>query len=257
MNTGPVAQVAAGALRGFLSGRSVMTAWLLVALSLGFGALLAGASVGHEGRLDADIGWAAAGLSGWFLSLAHGAGLLGGRGVPGHLAPTRSISSGVVLAARWLGLAGGLSLYTAGVTVVFLAWLSGWHGAPPAAVCGMAGLLLMRLLIVLAVSSCCSALVRPAVAAPVAAVFCLAGWLGGDLSPVSDPGVVEPLARFAGFVLPDLPALQPPLGGMSEVFSEALVALARPAIYSALYVGALLIAAPALLALRPRGPGLS
>lgn len=260
VNTGPVVQVAATAaavLRCFLSGRSVTIVLVLVALSLGLGAVLAGASVGHEGRLDADIGWAAAGLSGWFLSLFHGAGLAGSHRVAAPLAPTGPFSAGILLTGCWLGLAGGLSLYTAGVTVIFLAWLSGWHGAPPAAVCGMAGLLLLRLLVVLAVSTCVLALARPAVAAPLATAFCLAGWLAGNLSPASDPGVLEPLARFAGFVLPDLPALQPPLGGMPGNYSEMLATLARPTIYTALYVAAMLIAALTLFTSRIRRPGLS
>ena len=260
MNGGPLlplAATAAVALRGFVSERSLGASLVVVAGSLGFGALLAEASVAHEGRIDADVAWAAAGMLGWFLSLAHGAGLMGRRGVLGSFAFARPVSPGLLLAGRCFGLAAGLSLYAAAVTLILVGWLSGWREAAPAVVCGTGWLLLLRLLVVLAVSTFFLALLRPAAAAFLAAVVCVSGWFAGPLAPASSSGVLLPLTVAARFLLPDFRALQAPLGGLPGEPSAVLAALAGPTLYAALYAAAMLIAALTVFPVRVRRAGIS
>ena len=148
-------------LRGFVSERSLVASLALVVVSLGIGVALADASLGHEGRFEADIAWASAEALGWFLALTQGAGLAGYRGVLGSFALARPVPENLLLAGRFLGLAAGLFLYAAAVSAILLAWLSGWLGTAPAPVLGMGWLLWLRLLVVLAVATFLLALARP------------------------------------------------------------------------------------------------
>ena len=235
----PLAATAVVALRGFVSERSLVAALALVLLSLWFGAALADASLGHRGRLETDLAWAAAEVLGWFLALTQGAGLAGCREVLGPFTLARPVSAGLLVAGRFLGLGAGLFLYVAVLNAVLLAWLSIGYGAAWAPVLGMGWLLWLRLLVVLAVSTLLLALVRPSLAAPLAAASCVAGWFVGSFSAAAAPLVLQPLSAVATFVLPDFRALDAPLAGLPDPFLEAAVALAGPTLYAALYTAAM------------------
>ncbi len=245
---------AAVVLRGFLAERSLVAALTLVLVSLGFGVALADASLGHEGRLETDILWALTEVLGWFLALAHGAGLVGHPGVLGSFALARPVSAGLLLFGRFLGLAAGLFLYVAAVTVVLLGWLSLSPGGVGIAPLCMGWLLWLRLVVVLAVSTLLLALARPTVAAPLAAALSVAGWFVGSFPAASGPLVLKPLSGLATFLLPDLPALDAPLRELPGRFSEAGLLLAGPTLYGALYAAAMVAAAIAVFPWRARRP---
>ena len=257
MSAAPVVPLAATALvtlRGFVSEKGLIAALLLVLAAMGFGAVLSDASLGHEGRLEADAGWAAAELLGWVLAVAYGAALAGRPGVLGSFALARPVSAALLLGGRFLGLAAGLFLYTAAVTMVLAAWLTAGQGAAPAAVAGMGWLLLLRLLVVLAAATFFAAVARPAVAVALAAAFCFAGWFAGNLAPGASPSGLRPLSGLAEFVLPNFPGLEAPLAGLPAVWAEVAVALSGPTLYAALYAGAMVLAALAAFPSRARRP---
>ena len=247
-----LAATAVVALRSFVSERSLVASLALVVVSLGIGVALADASLGHEGRFEADIAWASAEALGWFLALTQGAGLAGYRGVLGSFALARPVPANLLLAGRFLGLAAGLFLYAAAVSVILLAWLSDWSGTASVPVLGLGWLLWLRLLVVLAVATFLLALARPSVAAPLAAASCVAGWFFGSVSPAPSPLALRPLSVFATFVLPDFPALDAPLGGLPDALAAVSVLLAGPTLYAALYAAAMVAAAIAIFPRRAR-----
>ena len=80
MNVLPMASLVATAvvvLRGFLADRSLSAALAVVIASIGLAVLLTDTSLGHGGRLEADVGWGTAELLGWFLAVTNGAGMVG------------------------------------------------------------------------------------------------------------------------------------------------------------------------------------
>lgn len=251
---GALAPTAVVTLRGFLAERSLPAALALVLASIGLAVVLTDASLGHEGRLEADVGWAVAELLGWFLAVTHGAGLAGRPGVLGSFALARPVSAGLLLSGRFLGIAAGLFLYTGAATLVVVVWVSGWHGAAPAAVLGMGWLLLLRLVVVLAVATFFAALLRPAVAATLAAAFCFAGWFAGNLSPAPNPAALRPLSVFAKHALPNFPGLEAPLAGLPAGAPDMAATLHGATLYAALYVAAMVLAALAAFPSKARRP---
>lgn len=250
----PLAATAVVTLRGFLSERGVVAALALVLASIGLGVAVSDASLGPEGRLEADAGWAAAELFGWFLALTHGAALAGRPGVLGSFTFARPVPAGLLLTGRFLGIAAGLLLFTAIVTAILIGWLSGWLGAAPAAVFGTGWLLLLRLVVVLAAATFFLSLARPAVAASLAAAFCLAGWFAGNPSLDLTPSALRPLSALARFVLPNFPDLAGPLAGLPDAGAEVSAALYGPTVYAALYVAALVVGALAAFSAGHRRP---
>ena len=241
-------------LRGFLAERGVAAALTLVVASLGIGVALSGASLGHEGRLESDLGWAAAELVGWLLALAYGGGLAGYRGVLGSFALARPVGAGLLLCGRFFGLAAGLLAYCAAVSVVVGGWLllsSGGMGGAPAS---QGWLLWLRLVVVLAVATFLLALARPMVATPLAGAFCVAGWFFGSVPAGPDPSVLRPLSALAAFVLPDFLALDAPLSGMPDGIRETGRLLSGPTLYGALYTAAMVAAGTVVFPWRARRP---
>ena len=224
-----LAATAAVTLRGFLRDRSVLAALILTVLAPALGAALSAASVGSRERLTEDLGWAAAGMLGWLLALAHGSGLADRGGVLGAFALSRPVSPSLLLAGRFLGLLAGLSAYAALGTGVLALWLFWPVGTASPALFGTGWLLLLRLAVVLALGLLFFTVLRPAAAAPGAAAVAAAGWL-----PIPEAPAPAALARLAA---PDLRALEPPLAGLSPEFPETLAALAWPTLYAALYAG--------------------
>ncbi len=249
MPIAPLTATAAVALRGFVAERSLLAALGLVLACFGAGVLLSDASLGPGGRFETNVAWVLAEVLGWSLALTHGAGLVGSRGVLGASALARPVSAGLLLGGRFLGLAAGLLLYVAAVGATLSAWLLVAHGGATAAMLGIGWLLWLRLLVILAVATLFLALVRPAVALVLAALFSVAGWLAASF-PEAGPGALEPVARLATFVLPDLRALDAPMAG----FPDAGLTLARPTVYAMTYAAALLAAAIAVFPWRARQP---
>ena len=249
MPIAPLTATAAVALRGFVAERSLLAALALVLGCFGAGVLVSGASLGPGGRFETDVAWALAEVLGWSLALTHGAGLVGSRGVLGAFALARPVSAGLLLGGRFLGLAAGLFLYVAAVGAALSAWLLVAHGGATAAVLGSGWLLWLRLLVILAVSTLFLALVRPAAAVVLAALVSLAGWLGASF-PAAGPSTLNPVARLATLVLPDLRALDAPMAG----FPEAGPTLAGPTVYAVAYAAAMVAAAIAVFPWRARQP---
>ena len=253
MPIAPLTATAAVVLRGFLAERSLLVALALVLSCFGAGVLLGAVSLDRGGRFESNLAWVLAEVLGWSLTLTHGAGLVGRRGVLGAFALARPVSAGLLLGGRFLGLAAGLFLYVAVVSVALSAWLLIAPGGAAAAVFGAGWLLWLRLLVILAVSTLFLALVRPPVAIVLAALSSLAGWLAASF-PAAGPTWLEPVARLATFVLPDLRALDAPLAGVPENFSEAGPMLAGPTLYATLYAAAMVAAAIAVFPWRARQP---
>lgn len=254
LRLGALAATAAVTLRGFFGERSLLVALALFLGSIGFAGTLTDASLGHGGRLEADVGWVAAELLGWFLAVTHGAGLAARPGVFGSFALARPVSAGLLLGGRFLGIAAGLLLYAGSVTMVLVIWLSAGYGAGPAAVLGTGWLLFLRLLAVLAVATLFMAVARPAVAATLAAAFCVGGWFAGNLAPELSPPALRPLSVLAKHLLPNFPGLDIPLAGLAAGAAEAPPALYGPTLYATLYVGAMLLAALAAFPSTARRP---
>lgn len=244
----PLAATAAVVLRGFLGERSLLAALALVLSCFGAGVLLSEVSLGAGGRFESNVAWVLAEVLGWWLALTHGAGLVGSRGVLGAFALARPVSAGLLLGGRFLGLAAGLFLYVAVVVATLSAWLLVANGGATAAVLGAGWLLWLRLLVILAVATLCLALVRPTVAIGLATLSSLAGWLAASF-PAAGPLYLEPVTRFATLVLPDLRALDAPMGGFPE---SGL--LAGPTLYAIAYAAAMVAAAIAVFPWRARQP---
>lgn len=249
MPTAPLTATAAVVLRGFLAERSLLAALALVLSCFGAGVLLGDVSLDRGGRFESNLAWALAEVLGWWLALSHGAGLAGRRGVLGAFALARPVSAGLLLGGRFLGLAAGLFLYVAVVGGTLAAWLLVAPGGAVAAGLGAGWLLWLRLLVILAVSTLFLALVRPPVAIVLAALSSLAGWLAASF-PAAGPAWLEPVARLATSVLPDLRALDAPLAGVPE----AGRLLAGPTLYATLYAAAMVAAAVAVFPWRARQP---
>ena len=254
MPLAPLTATAGVALRGFLAERSLLVAVALVAASLGAGALLGDASLGQEGRLEANVVWVLAEVLGWLLALTHGAGLVGGRGVLGAFALARPVSPGLLLGGRFLGLAAGLFLYAAAVSGLLSGWLFIAYGAGAAAAPGLGWLLWLRLVVILAVSTLFLALVRPTVATALAALCSLAGWLAASFPVTESPAGLKPVTWLAALLLPDLPALDAPLTGLPEGFREVGIEVLSPTLYAIFYTGAMIAAAVAVFPWRARRP---
>lgn len=270
---GPVAATVAVTLRGFLHDRGPIAALALLVPSLLLGSALASTSVGSAARLTADFGWAAAGLFGWLLALAHGSGLADRGGVLGPSELARPLSPSLLLAGRFLGLGAGLGGYAAFSTAVLLVWLSWGHGVAPAAVVSAGWLLLLRLLVVLSLAVFFFTLARPVAAASLAAAAGGAGWFTGSLPPLGGPSLVAPLSTAARFLLPDFRALEPAFPsafsfpsetaialtettGSEFALFESVAALGWPTLYAALYAAGALLAALAIFpGLRRRSGG--
>lgn len=254
MPLAPLTATAGVALRGFLSERSLRVTFALVLASLGMGTLLGDASFGQEGRLEANVTWVLAEVSGWLLALTHGAGLVGRRGVLGAFALARPVPPGLLLGGRFLGLAAGLLLYAAAVSATVSGWLFLAHGAGAAAVLGLGWLLWLRLVVVLAVSTLFLALVRPTVAVALAALCSLAGWLAASFPAVDSPAGLKPVSWLAALLLPDLPALDAPLTGLPEGFRAVGLEVLAPTLYAIFYTAAMVAAAMVLFPWRARRP---
>ena len=243
----PLAATAAVTLRSLLAERSLGVALALVLAALATGVLVASASVGLAGRLEADLSWVAAEGLGWLLAITHGAGLAGRSGALGSAALARPVAPGLLLAGRFLGVAAGLLLYSALVTLILAAWLWGWRGGAAAPVVGSGLLLALRLLVILAVGTFFLALARPGIAASLATVVGIAGWLGSaattSANGAAGPSLLRPVTWLAGVALPDLPALAPPIAGLPVTFAELPEALLRPTAYALLYTTAVVAAA--------------
>ena len=253
MPTAPLTATAGVVLRGFVAERSLLAALALVLLGSGAGVFLGDASLGPEGRFESNVAWVLAEVLGWSLALVHGAGLVGSRGVLGAFALARPVAAGLLLGGRFVGLAAGLFLYVAVVGAALSGWLLVAHGGATAAALGIGWLLWLRLLVILAVSTLFLALVRPTVAVGLAALSSLAGWLAASF-PAAGPATLEPVARFAAFVLPDLAALDAPLAGLSGSFSEAGDMLVGPTLYAVAYAAAMVAAGVAVFPWRARQP---
>lgn len=253
MPIAPLTATAAVALRGFLAERSLPAALALVLSGFGVGVLLGDVSLGREGRFESNVAWVLAEVAGWSLALVHGAGLAGSRGVLGAFALARPVSAGLLLGGRFLGLAAGLFVYVALVAATLSAWLVLAHGGAAAAVLGTGWLLWLRLLVVLAVSTLFLALLRPAAAIVLAALFSLAGWLAASF-PAAAPAYLGPVTRLAAFVLPDLPALDAPLAGLPGSFSGVAPLLVDPTARALLYAAGMVAAAIAVFPWRARQP---
>ncbi len=223
-------------LRGFLAGGEFAACLALVAFSLLAAALLESASPGQGERLAADLGWGAAGLFGWFLAVAHGSGLRGGGGVAHAAALARPVSPALLFGARFVGLLGGLAVYSALAGALIAARL-GLDAAP--AVMAAGWFLLLRLVVVLALSVAFHAAVRPPVAAVLAAACASAGWFSGSLPGAEAGDAIRRLAAVARWLLPDLASLDPVLGPLGAM--EAGAALFGATAYAALYAGAVLV----------------
>ncbi len=245
---------AAVAFRGFRSDRSLLAAVALVIACFGVGLALGDASLGHEGRLEMDIGWAVAEVLGWCLALAHGGGLAGYPGVLGSAILAKPVGAGTLLGGRFVGLAAGLFLYAATTTTLLLVWSSVLSGGAWVAVLGAGWLLWLRLVVVLAVSTVLLALARPPVATPLAAVACVAGWLVGRFPVGPGPLPLRPLSAVAAFVLPDLSVLDPWVPGLPERLADAALVLARPTLYGLFYAAAMGVGASAIFRWRARRP---
>ncbi|MDE2710711.1 MAG: hypothetical protein OXI65_02985 [Acidobacteriota bacterium] len=254
MPIAPLTATAAVVLRGFVAERSLLAALVLVLSGFGAGVLVSDASLGPGARFESNVAWVFAEVLGWSLALTHGAGVVGGRGVLGAFGLARPVSSGLLLAGRFLGLAAGLLLYVAVVGATLSAWLAVAHGSATAAVPGIGWLLWLRLLVILAVSTLFLALVRPAVAIALAVLFSLAGWLAGSL-PAAGPAYLQPVTRLAALVLPDLSALDAPIAGIPGSLSEAAPMLVGPTVYAILYAVAMVAAAIAVFPWWSRQPG--
>lgn len=254
MPIAPLTATAAVVLRGFVAERSLLAALALVLAGSGAGVLLSDASPGPGGRFESNVAWVLAEVLGWSLALTHGAGLVGGRGVLGAFGLARPVSAGLLLGGRFLGLAAGLLLYVAVVGATLAAWLAAAHGSATASVLGIGWLLWLRLLVILAVSTLFLALVRPAVAIVLAALFSLAGWLTATF-PAAGPVYLERVTGLSTLVLPDLPALDAPLAGLPGRFFEAGPMLVGPTLYAVLYAAAMVAAAIAVFPWRARRPG--
>lgn len=253
MSIAALTATAAVVLRGFLAERSLLAALGLVLSCFGAGVLLSDVSLGQGGRFASNIAWVLAEVAGWSLALVHGAGLVGSRGVLGAFGLVRPVSAGLLLGGRFLGLAAGLFVYVALVSVTVSGWLALAHGGAAAAVLGTGWLLWLRLLVILAVSTLFLALVRPAVAIGLAALFSLAGWLAASF-PAAGPTYLEPVTSVATLVLPDLPALDAPIAGLPGSFSGVGPMLAGPTLYAILYAAAMVTAAIAVFPWRARQP---
>ena len=238
----PLGATAAVTLRGALEGGGLAAAFALVLASLAFGAALGGASLGSEERLVADIGWAAAGLMGWLLALTQGSGLADRGGVLGPSELARPVSWPLLLAGRFLGLALALGAYAALATAALLVVLGAGYGAAPAPVLAAGWLLLLRLVVLLSISVLFAALLRPAVAATLAAAAGAAGWFSGSLPPLENPDAPALLAAAARFLLPDFRSLAA-VPGAGETASGVLAALAWPTLHAALYSAGTILAA--------------
>ncbi len=226
--------------RGFLRDRTLIAAVGLVAAALGIGAGLAAVTLEGAPRLAADLGWTAAGLFGWLLALGHGAGWMDRGGILCPPLLARPVPFGLLLVARFVGLASGLALYGVVVTVLLGVWASWEGGASTAGVMAAGWLLVLRLVVLLALALTLSVLVRP-VAAPLAAAAGLAGWLVDILPPASAPGAVSPLVRFATGLLPNMRLLAPTPEGLPQTMAEAFPGLLVSTAYALLYGGALLV----------------
>ncbi len=258
MPVAPVTATAGVVLRGFLSERSLPVGLVLVLASLGVGMLLGDASLAREGRIESNLAWVLAELAGWWLALAHGAGLVGRRGVLGAFALARPVPAGLLLAGRFLGLAAGLFLYVAVVSVALSGWLFLAHGAGVAAVLGLGWLLWLRLIVILAVSTLLLALARPTVAATLAALISLAGWLAASSPGTGSPVALKPIRWLASLVVPDLPALDAPITGLPGSFAAVGLELLGPTLYAFFYTAAMIAAAITVFpwrARRPAAPG--
>lgn len=245
---------AAVVLRGFLSERSLSVGLALVVASFGAGVLLGDASVARDGRIGSNLAWALAELLGWVLAVAHGAGLVGRRGVLGAFALARPVPAGLLLGGRFLGLAAGLFLYVAAVSVTLSAWLFLAYGAGAAAVLGLGWLLWLRLVVVLAVSTLLLALARPPVAATLATLVSLAGWVGVSFPRTESPALLKPIAWFGSLVLPDLPLLDAPIAGLPGSFGALGPELLGPTLYAVFYTAGMIAAAITLFPWRARRP---
>ena len=215
-------------------------------------------SLAGEGRVESNLAWLVAELLGWLLALAHGAGLVGGRGVLAAFALARPVPAGLLLAGRFLGLAAGLFLYVAAVSVTLSGWLFLAHGAGVAAVLGLGWLLWLRLIVILAVSTLLLALSRPTAAAALAALISLAGWLAASFPGTTSPVALKPIRWFASLVVPDLPALDAPIAGLSGSFAAVGFELLGPTLYAVFYTAAMIAAAVTVFpwrARRPAAPG--
>ena len=254
MRIAPLTATAGVALRGFLSERSLLVAVVLVLAAFGMGTLLGDASLGQAGRVEADVAWLLAEVTGWVLALVHGAGLAGRHGVLGAFALARPVSAGLLLGGRFLGLAVGLFLYAAAVSATLAGWLFVAHGAGVAAVLGLGWLLWLRLVVILAVSTLLLALARPSVAVALAVLVSLAGWLAPSFPATPGPAALKPLHWFAVHVLPDLPALDAPMTGLPESLREIGLELLSPTVYAIFYTAAMIAAAIALFPWRARRP---
>lgn len=254
MPTAPLAATAVVVLRGFVAGRSLPAVLALALAFFGLGILLGDASLAQEGRVESNLAWVLAEVSGWLLAIVYGAGLVGSRGVLGPFALARPVSAGTLLAGRFLGLAAGLLLYVGLVSVMLAGWLFVAYGAGVATVFGMGWLLGLRLVVILAVATLLSVLARPTLAAALAALVSLSGWLAGSLTATEGPATLKPVTWLAVVLLPDLPALDTPMVGLPEGFHEVGLELLGPTLYAAFYAGAMLAAAVTVFPWRARRP---
>ena len=246
---------AAATLRGFFRDRGLLAAVVLSGAALAAAGALASASLESTVRLAADLGWGAAGFFGWLLVLAHGSGLADRGGILCPAMLTRAVSPRVLLAGRFLGLSAGVSVYAGLVTVLLLGWLGFAHGVPPLVALATGWLLLLRLLVLLALSVLFFALVRPA-AAPLAAAAALGGWLQELLPPVAGAAEGPSLTALIGWLLPDLRALEPPLAGISADPAGIGPVLLPPTMYALLYAAGIVGLAVSLFPhLRRAAPG--
>ena len=216
--------------------------------------LLGDASLAGEARIESNLAWLVAELLGWLLALAHGAGLVGRRGVLGAVALARPVPAGLLLAGRFLGLAAGLFLYVAAVSVTLAGWLFLAHGAGIAALLGLGWLLWLRLLVILAVSTLLLALARPTAAAVLAALISLAGWLAASFPGTGSTVALKPIRWFASLVVPDLPALDAPIAGLPGTFGAVGLELFGPTLYAFFYTAAMIAAAITVFPWRARRP---
>ncbi len=252
---GRFAATAAVTLRGFLRDRSLAAALLVAAAAPVLGSTLASASVGSAARFAADLGWATAGMLGWWIALAHGSGLADGGGVLRPFALSRPVSPAILLGGRFAGLALGLLLYASVATALLTAWLSARYGAPPVELAAAGWLLGLRLVVVAALATALHAGLRPAAAAVLAATVAAAGWFVPSAPASGLPPALRPLSALGRLLAPDLSALEAPAGGLPPGLGETFAALGWPTLYAALYAGGTLTVALLLFTSLARRPG--
>ncbi len=246
--------LAGATVAGWRRDRGFVHAAAVLILAPGLAHLVSHASMDATGRLVMHFGWLAAGLCGWLLAIGYGSGLADRGGVCGPLAFAGPAPVGAIVLGRYLGLAAGLALLSGFAIALLLLVLGAGYGVRPAPIAGAGWLLFLRLAVVLALAMLLGSVFRHAPAALLSTAAATAGWLTGGLEG-SAPGAFASASAAGRLLLPRLPLLAPPLGGLPDDATEVARALVAPTLYALLYAGALLVIASLLAGpvLRRRG----